>query len=122
MSHFAKINSLTKEVMDVIVAEQDFIDQLPDRDTWVQTSRNTLGGIHYDPETGLVSSDQSKALRMNYASPGMIYDVDNDAFHKKQPFPSWSLDSGYIWQAPVAKPDNTINWEWNESTQSWDSA
>ena len=47
MSHFAKIKDGI--VQEVIVAEQDFIDSLPSESgvSWVQTSYNTYGNVHY---------------------------------------------------------------------------
>ena len=35
---FARINSLTKKVDNVIVASQEFINSLPDYDLWVVSS------------------------------------------------------------------------------------
>jgi hypothetical protein len=42
MSHFAQVQDGI--VMQVIVAEQDFIDTLTTPSDWVQTSYNTSGG------------------------------------------------------------------------------
>ena len=47
MAHFAKV--IDGEVQTVIVAEQDFIDTLPDKDKWIQTSYNSHYGKHYAP-------------------------------------------------------------------------
>ena len=88
--------------------------------TWVKTSYNTLGGVHYDPETGEPSEDQSKALRFNYAGIGFTYDADRDAFIPPKPYDSWALDDDtFLWVAPVAKPEDG-DYTWNENTQSWD--
>jgi hypothetical protein len=86
MAHFARvINNL---VVEVIVAEQDFIDSLEVKpwETWVQTSYNTRGGKHYDPETGL--EDTKPPLRKNYAGIGFRYDPELDAFIPPTPYPS----------------------------------
>jgi hypothetical protein len=66
MSHFA--NVVDGVVVSVIVAEQDFVDLLPGQ--WVQTSFNTLGGVHLLGGT---------PLRMNYAEVGGTYDAERDA-------------------------------------------
>jgi len=34
-----------------------------------------------------------------------------------KPFPSWTLNSSYDWQAPVTRPVG--DFVWNEETQSW---
>jgi len=45
MAHYAKVESGI--VTAVIRAEQAVIDQMPDRELWVQTSYNTRGNNHY---------------------------------------------------------------------------
>jgi hypothetical protein len=126
MAHFARVeNGIVKEV---IVAEQEFIDNLvynkPGK--WIQTSYNTRGGVHYDPITGEPSEDQSKALRKNFAIVGGEYDKVADAFYTPKPnqYGSWTLDeTTYIWNPPVDYPEdfNGRNYNWNEETQSWDA-
>ena len=64
MSHFAKVEDGI--VTEVTVAEQEFIDTL--NGTWVQTSYNTRGGKHYNPETH--EEDSGTPLRKNYAGIG----------------------------------------------------
>jgi len=125
VSHFARINA-QGIVTQVIVAEQDFIDTLPDADSWVQTSYNTRGGKHYNPETGELSADQTKALRKNYAGIGFKYDADRDAFIPPKPYNSWLLDEDTcLWNAPVAMPEDAGTGEppkmyrWDEETINW---
>ena len=115
MSHFAKVeNGL---VTQVIVAEQDFVDT--QEGTWVQTSYNTRGGVHYNPETG--EPDGGVALRKNYAGMGFTYDSDRDAFIPPQPYPSWNLNENTcLWEAPVPYPTDEKRYNWNEDTQQWD--
>jgi hypothetical protein len=105
MAHYARVN-VQMIVTKVIVAEQEFIDALPDAGSWVQTSYNTRGGKHYNPETGELSADQTKALRKNYAGIGFKYDSDRDAFIPPRPFASWNLvESTCWWEAPIAAPE-----------------
>jgi hypothetical protein len=121
MAHFAKIeNGL---VTNVIVAEQDFIDMLlanNPTEQWVQTSYNTRGGVHYDPQTGLPSADQTKALRKNYASIGSTYNSERDCFIPPQPFPSWLLENDTcLWYPPVPMPQDNKMYVWNEELLNW---
>jgi hypothetical protein len=123
MSHFAKVNNGIVE--QVIVAEPEFFDTFVDNSPgqWIKTSYNTRGGKHYDPETGELSADQSKALRKNYAGIGFTYDAAKDAFIPPKPFNSWLLDEDTcLWNAPVAYPDDGGRYKWNEETTSWDAA
>ena len=120
MAHFARVKDGI--VTNVIVAEQEFIDSYQDTEPgiWVQTSYNTKGGVHYVTDSTTPSSDQSKALRKNYAGKGYIYDRGRDAFYAPQPYPSWKLnDTTCIWEAPVAHPSDGKLYDWDESSKSW---
>lgn len=120
MAHYAKVNNGV--VIQVIVAEPAFFDTFIDSTPgqWIQTSYNTRGGIHYDPETGQPSVDQTKALRMNYAGIGFTYDSQRDAFIPPQPYDSWVLnEETCLWEAPVAMPEDGQVYDWDEATTSW---
>lgn len=120
MSHFAKV--LDGSVLKVIVAEPEFFDSFVDDSPgeWLQCSYNTRGGIHYNPETGLPSEDQSKALRKNFPSVGWVYDKNLDAFIPPKTFPSFVFDEqSCTWVPPVAKPAGEGEYTWDEATTSW---
>jgi hypothetical protein len=120
MAHFAKVNNGIVE--QVIVAEPEFFETFVDSSPgqWIQTSYNTRGGKHYDPETGELSADQTKALRKNYAGIGFTYDAAKDAFIPPKPFNSWLLDEdSCLWEAPVAIPDDGKRYTWDEDTTAW---
>ena len=124
MAHFAKIEN--NIVTNVIVAEQEFIDTQDG--TWVQTSYNTIGNIHYGSDG---EPDGGVALRGNYAAIGYTYDATNDVFYQSKPYESWTLNTTTgLWEAPVDKPDTdcthsdgtTIkdSYAWNEDNREWD--
>jgi hypothetical protein len=120
MAHFARINALGI-VSTVIVAEQDFIDSLDNADSWVQTSYNTRGGVHYNPETG--EPDNGVALRKNFAGIGFKYDIERDAFIPPQPFASWTLNEDTCWwESPLAIPELTQEEIDAEQYYIWDEA
>jgi len=122
MSHYAQLDA-NDVVVNVIHAKSDgkedeFSAQLGQ--TWKQTSYNTRGGVHYDPETGEPSADQSKALRFNYAGLGYTYDETRDAFIPPKPFESWVLDEATcLWQAPIDYPADGGEYAWDEETGDW---
>ncbi len=125
MAHFAKIenNIVTK----VIVAEPEFFNTFVDDTpgTWIQTSYNTRGGVHYQPNSNIPSEDQSKALRKNYAGKGYTYDKNRDAFIPPKPFNSWILNEDTcLWNPPVAIPATELEdnqyYFWNESIINWE--
>jgi hypothetical protein len=118
MAHYAKVKDGV--VTQVIVAEPEFFDTFVDNEPgeWIQTSYNTRGGVHYNPETG--EPDDGTPLRKNYAGIGFTYDVSKDAFIPPQPFDSWTLDDNTcLWEAPVAYPDDGLSYKWDEDTTSW---
>ena len=122
MAHYAKV--LDGKVINVIVAEADFFNTFIDdtAGTWIQTSYNTRGGVHYEPNSHTPSSDQSKALRKNYAGIGFTYDKVKDAFYEPQPYASWTLNSTtYYWEPPVTYPSDGKIYDWDESLYQSDN-
>jgi len=130
MAHFARLDS-NNVVTFVTVGRQEDDGQeavLSSRtgDVYKQTSYNTRGGVHYDPNTGEPSADQSKAFRKNYAGLGYTYDAGRDAFIPPKPYNSWVLnETTCLWDAPVAMPEDAGTGEppkrytWDEDTISW---
>jgi hypothetical protein len=107
MAHYAKVeNGL---VTQVIVADgPDWCEQNLGGE-WVQTSYNTIGGVH---------SGGKFPIHKNYA--GIGYTFDGIGFAAPQPYASWTLDpETYIWQAPTPEPTDG-SYTWNEETLSWD--
>ena len=107
MSHYAKV--VDGKVTQVIVAEAEFFNTFVDTSpgTWIQTSYNTKANQH--PE--------GRPLRGNYAGIGYTYDQTNDVFYAPKPYPSWTLNTNWTWEAPTPKPDGM--YEWDETTLSW---
>lgn len=113
MAHYAKIKD--NIVVEVIVAEKDFVDTLDG--TWVQTSYNTRGNLHYGPDG---APDGGVALRGNYALIGYVYDNTLDAFIAPQPYPSFNLDpDALVWQPPHLPPQDERMYSWDEDSLSW---
>lgn len=118
MGHFAKVVNGT--VVQVIVAEPEFFEEFVDSSPgeWIQTSYNTYGGLHYDPETRL--PDNGMALRKNYAGIGFTYDAQRDAFIPPQRYPSWTLNEDTcLWEPPVPYPTDGASYLWDEENQTW---
>ena len=111
MPHFAKVENGI--VTQVIVAEQEFIDSgaLGDPTQWIQTSYNTICGVHTNGGT---------PLRGNFAGIGMIYDRVNDVFYSPKPHSSWTLNhSTWTWEAPTPYPTDGKSYHWDETTKAW---
>ncbi|MGI9141611.1 MAG: hypothetical protein ACR2IJ_00320 [Fluviibacter sp.] len=109
MSHFAKVENGI--VTQVIVVEQDVIDSGLFGTGWVQTSYNTVGGVHTQGGT---------PLRKNFAGIGYHYDSYRDAFIPQRPFKSWPLnEQTCLWEPPVPMPTDGKLYRWDEITTSW---
>ncbi|CAB4127586.1 hypothetical protein UFOVP94_7 [uncultured Caudovirales phage] len=117
MSHYAKI--LNGKVIQVIVAEEEFFKTFVDSSpgTWLQTSYNTRGGIHYGSDGQL---DGGIALRGNYAGVGDTYNYQHDVFYGPQPYLSWTLDeTTWTWIPPTPYPTDDKQYRWDETNVSW---
>lgn len=118
MGHFAQVDE-NDIVVQVIVAEQDFINTgaVGDPSRWIQTSYNTSGGVHRLGGT---------PLRKNYAGIGYTYNRQLDAFIPPKPFASWILDENTgSWNPPKSMPsdagtgDPPKMYMWDESITDW---
>lgn len=125
MAHFAKLDK-NNVVVFVTVGRQEDDGQeqalsIRTGDVYKQTSYNTRGGVHYNPETNLPSEDQSKAFRKNFAGIGYTYDYVRDAFIPPKLYASWSLNENTcLWDPPMPYPNDGQIYLWNEETTSWD--
>ena len=107
MAHFAEVIDGT--VTRVIVADTKEWCEANLGGTWVQTSYNTQGNVHTLGGT---------PLHKNYA--GIGYSWDGTGFAAPKPYASWTLDTdSYLWQAPVAMPEDDKRYRWDEPTLSW---
>ena len=122
MSHFAKIDENNK-VIQVIVAEQDFIDSgaVGLASSWIQTSYNSYGGKHYDRNG---NEDDKPQLRYNYAGRDFTYDRENDAFIPPKPYPSFVLnETTFRYEPPIPYPEGLPGgpnrFIWDEENTNW---
>jgi hypothetical protein len=125
MAHFAKLDENNIVVFVTVGREEDDGKEaeLTERagDVYKQTSYNTRGGVHYNPETNEPSEDQSKAFRKNYAGLGFTYDAQRDAFIPPKPYESWVLDEQTcLWNSPIPHPTDGEEYIWNEILSNWE--
>jgi hypothetical protein len=124
VSHFAKLDENNLVVFVTVGRQEDDGKELDLQERtgeiYKQTSYNTRGGVHYNPETGKPSADQTKAFRKNYAGIGFTYDEARDAFIPPQPFESWVLNEDTcLWDAPVPYPTDGAIYTWDEESGAW---
>ena len=113
MAHFVKV--VDGIVVDGIVADSKEWCETHKGGTWIQTSYNTRGGVHYDSQG---NPDGGTPLHKNYA--GIGYTWDGTGFAAPQPFASWTLNSeSYLWEAPTPMPTDGKLYQWDEPTLTW---
>jgi hypothetical protein len=123
MSHFAQIDE-NGIVLQVLVGNDSFPNEGHDwfvenlGGTWVKTSYNTRGNVHYgsdgEPDGGI-------PFRKNYAGKGSTYNETLDAFISESPYPSWVLDEETCrWEAPTPMPVfEGVSYLWDEDDLNW---
>ena len=89
--NYAELNA-NNIVINVIVADQEFIDKETETDQYIIL---TNGGIGY------------------------TYDAVNEVFIAPQPYPSWTLDSNFEWQPPTPQPPPPPLTYWDEQQEKW---
>lgn len=94
MTHFAQVKD--GRVTSVIVADPEFASTADG--SWLRTSYNTRGGVHYGIDG---TPDGLFALRKNFAAVGDIYDSQRDAFYKPNTLPYHYLDEASCLWKPV---------------------
>ena len=111
MKYFAQLG-LNSKVINVVQVEDTFA---PNEATGIKYLSSINNNYPFWKQTF------TDGTRKNQAAIGMIYDEDKDGFiQKKPPFASWILDEETgRYDAPVAKPDDELLYDWQEDTQSW---
>ena len=122
MAHYAFINSNNIVTQVIVGRDEDDLaegvtsweDYYGERmgQTCLRTSYNTIGDEHTGGGT---------PFRGNYAGIGFKYDEDNDVFVPPQPYASWTLNASYLWEAPLAYPEDGEVYVWNENRQEWEA-
>lgn len=108
MAHYAFLdeNNLVTEVI-VGIDETELIEGLYP-ETWYSNFRNQ----------NCKRTSYNNKIRKQFAAIGYSYDANNDVFITPRPFPSWSLDDNFDWQAPKPKPLDG-RYFWNEELGEW---
>lgn len=115
MAHFAEIDENNVVIRVCVVDNTNAPGEFPSSETlgqqfladcgfagrWLQTSYN-------------------HNFRKQYAGVGFIYEPTKDVFYNPvAPFPSWTLDENYNWQAPIPYPNDGAIYDWDEIQQDW---
>lgn len=110
MAHYAFLDE-NNIVTEVITGrnEDELVNGISDWETYYGQLRNQV----------CKRTSYNGNIRKQYAGIGFTYDETADVFITPQPFPSWSLDANYDWQAPIQRPADGKLYVWNEDDQVW---
>ena len=116
MAHFARLNESNVVTMITVVSNEDLIndDGNEEEAFGIAVCESVVGPGPW------IQTSYNGNFRGRYAAVGGTYDPIRDVFLPYRPYASWQLDENDEWKAPVAKPSEEGDFEWNESTQQWD--
>ena len=109
MAHYAFIN--TENIVVEVITGRD--------------ENESLDGLTPEEWYGLfrglrcIRTSYNNNIRKQFAGIGFYYDEDNDVFITPQPYASWTLNSQYDWEPPVARPEGK-HVSWNEDLLEWE--
>jgi hypothetical protein len=115
MAHFAEIGIDNIVLRVVVVNNNELLDSdgVEQESLGAEFCRNLFGGTW-------VQTSYNRTVRKNFAGQGHTYDSTRDAFIPPQTYPSWTLNEETCnWEAPVAYPNDSNSYDWDEDTLSW---
>ena len=115
MAHFAELDENNIVTKVIVVHNNELMDGETESEVkGVGFCVSLFGGSNW------VQTSYNNNMRKQFAGVGYAYDDINDVFIAPKPFPSWSLDENFDWQAPTPIPEDDKNYTWNEENLSWD--
>lgn len=116
MAHFAELdeNNIVQRV--IVISNDDIVDGdgVEQESLGVAVCRAITGGGTW------VQTSYNNNFRKKYASIGDKFVPEANLFYEPvSPFPSWSLDENYDWEAPTPHPLDDKRYRWNEDLLNW---
>lgn len=117
MAHFAQLDEINTVLQVIVVSNDDVMDNGQESEAkGISLCQSLLGS-----NTNWAQTSYNATFRKNYAGIGYTFDAQRNAFIPPKPFNSWILDEETCqWNPPVAYPDDTKRYMWNEEAQQWD--
>lgn len=117
MAHFAELDAHNIVQRVVVISNADIVDGdgVEQESLGIALCRNI-----FDGSNTWVQTSYNGNFRKKYASIGDEFVLDADLFYNPvAPFPSWTLDENYDWQAPVEYPADGKTYIWDEVLLNW---
>ena len=117
MAHFAQLDENNKVVQVIVVNNTELLDE--------NGNEVEEKGISFCqslfPGTNWKQTSYNNNFRKNFAGYGYTYDEQLDAFIPPKPYDSWLLNELIcLWYSPVPRPDDGLEYIWNEEKVQWD--
>ena len=117
MAHFAEIDENNIVTQVIVVHNNELLDNEQESETkGIDFCESLFGHRNW------VQTSYNGTIRHNFAGVSYTWDSDNNAFYAPQPYPSWSLNSDFIWEAPIPYPEDASSekiYEWDEDNLTW---
>jgi len=116
MAYFARLDE-NNVVVEVLAVENSVLNDLlyPESEA---VGINFLNGIFN--HLNWKQTSYNKNFRFHFASKEYVYDENHDVFLPPKIYPSWGLNTEtFSWEAPIARPNDDKEYQWNEDAQQW---
>jgi len=125
-THFAEIDKNNKVIRVVVACEIDVANNGGDQSVQAATHFATVCPLSSEG-VAWVQTSKDGSFRKKFAGIGDTFSEEGNVFYTAESFPSWTMDSNYDWNPPVARPttdENPINsqpviYDWDEANQKW---
>jgi hypothetical protein len=117
MAHFVKLDENNQVIEVIVVNNEVIIDENgnENEELGVSFCKQLFG-----QDTTWIQASYNGNFRKRYPAFGDTYNEILDAFITPKPYPSWILNSDTCdWEAPIPKPWDTYQYEWDESISNW---
>lgn len=117
MAHFAELDANNNVLRVIVVSNADMIDDNGDEQEalGIAVCQAVCGA-----DTTWVQTSYNNNFRKKYAGIGDKFDALADVFYNPvAPYPSWTLDEQFDWQAPTPYPSDGKMYAWDEPSLSW---
>lgn len=116
MANFAELDEQNTVVRVVVISNADILDE-----NGVEQEELGVALCNQHVGTGKwVQTSFNHNFRKMFGNPGFIYVEEADVFYDPvSPYPSWSLNSDYDWQAPIPQPTDGKPYYWDEDSLTW---
>lgn len=116
MAHFAEIDEHNIVLRVIVVSNSELlVNNVENEEKGINFCKSLFG-----ENTRWIQTSYNSNFRGIYAGKNCIYIPEIDKFISDKPYESWTLDSNYVWQPPIAKPtDASKDAVWDEVNQYW---